>query len=150
MIPEFEDEDELVDAMWDENLAGTPKWVGRRLSDIREEFWQQTMGDDLQDELEYLAEEGFGVPQNISDVSFLHHKHPTDDELREKFATQAEEGSIFLHLVSARIDGEAKFTLVGFHADIPGGEWEVCGMFDKESELTADVLKNWHVEVCDS
>lgn len=102
MTPNFEDEDELLEAMWDEELHGTLKWVGRKFSDI---------ADDL---------------------------------------AQAEDGSTFLHLVSARIDGDAKFALVGFHADIPGGEWEILGMFDTEGELTAEILKNWHVEVCDS
>ncbi len=102
MTSSFEDEDELLDAMWDEELHGTPKWVGRRLSDIR---------DDL---------------------------------------AQAEDGSTFLHLVSARIGGDAKFALVGFHADIPGGEWKILGVFDTEGELTSEILKNWHVEVCNS
>jgi hypothetical protein len=102
MTSSFEDEDELLDAMWDEELAGTPKWVGRRLSDIREDLAQE------------------------------------------------EDGSTFLHLVSARIDGDAKFALVGFHADIPGGEWEILGIFDTEGELTAEILKNWQVKVCDS
>lgn len=146
MTLNVDDEGELIEAIWDNEFHGKPKWVGRKFADIRADFWRQTMGEDLQEDLDHLAVEGFLVPDNVSDISLLHDHHPTDQELRERYPKVAGELNIFLHLISARIGGVERIVLSGFHADVPGGEWEVFGFFDAERELNADIFNHWYVE----